>query len=202
MGSRRKQKMKYMITGGSRGLGQALVEHFNGDSYCRQNGYDITKDIDRLVEASFDYDVFINNAFDGPFHEPWANFAQTKLLYAVADAWRSKNKTGYIINIGSVGSESVMAPDPAFETYRVSKSALKAHSLQWTRAFKENKVLFRTSLLTVDRLDTELTRSRPSWTGNGIGMPEVCRYIDLIVNSQPNTCIEEIVAWVNLDHKH
>ena len=193
--------MKYMITGGSKGLGLALVSHFNGDSYCRTNGFDITKDVDRLAEASLNYDVFINNAFDGPFQEPWANFAQTNLLYAVGDAWRKNNKTGYIINIGSVGSESVVAPDPAFETYRVSKSALKAHSQQWTRAFKENKVLFRTSLLTVDRLDTELTRSRSSWTGNGIDTADICHYIETIVNSQSNTCIEEITAWVNFDHK-
>ena len=202
MGSRGQQTMKYMITGGSRGLGLALVSHFHGDSYCRQNGYDITKDIDRLAAASLDYDVFINNAFDGPFQEPWANFAQTNLLYAVADTWRKNNKTGHIINIGSVGSESVVAPDPAFETYRVSKTALKAHSLQWTRAFKENKVLFRTSLLTLDRLDTELTRSRSSWTGNGLDTADICQYIEIITKSQSNTCIEEIVSWVNFDHKH
>ena len=202
MGSRGQQTMKYMITGGSQGLGLALVSHFYGDSYCRQNGYDITKDIDRLAAASLDYDVFINNAFDGPFQEPWANFAQTNLLYAVADTWRKNNKTGHIINIGSVGSESVVAPDPAFETYRVSKTALKAHSLQWTRAFKENKVLFRTSLLTLDRLDTELTRSRSSWTGNGLDTADICQYIEIITKSQSNTCIEEIVSWVNFDHKH
>jgi len=194
--------MKYMITGGSRGLGLALVAHFNGDSFCRQNGYDITKDIDRLSAVSLDYDVFINNAFDGPFHEPWANFAQTNLLYAVANTWSKNNKTGYIINIGSVGSESVVAPDPTFETYRVSKSALKAHSLQWTRAFKENKVLFRTSLLTLDRLDTDLTRSRSNWTGNGLDTADVCQYIEMVTKSQSNTCIEEIVSWVNFDHKH
>jgi NAD(P)-dependent dehydrogenase (short-subunit alcohol dehydrogenase family) len=193
--------MKFMITGGSRGLGAAMVSHFNGDSFCRGNGYDITKDIDRIADISLNYDIFVNNAFDGPFHEPWANFAQTKLLYAVGDLWSKNNKDGYIINIGSIGSESVTAPDPTFETYRVSKSALKAHSKQWTRAFKENKVLFRTSLLTLDRLDTELARSRASWTGNGLNTADICQYIELIIKSQPNTCIEEIVSWVNFDHK-
>jgi len=193
--------MKYMITGGSRGLGLALVQHFNGDSYCRENGHDITKHLDQLAEISLDYDVFVNNAFDGPFHEDWANFAQTNLLYAVGEAWRKNNKNGYIINIGSVGTESVVAPDPVFETYRVAKIALKSHSQQWTRAFKENKVQFRTSLLTIDRLDTELTRSRPSWTGNGIDTKEICHYIEMITGSQPNTCIEEIIAWVNFNHK-
>ena len=193
--------MKYMITGGNRGLGQALVARFNGDSYSRSTGHDITKDAEVLAQASLDYDVFVNNAFDGPFQEPWACFAQTNLLWTVADLWRQRDKNGYIINIGSVGSEIVTAPDPSFETYRVSKAALKSHSQQWTRAFKENRVSFRTSLLTLDRLDTELSRSRLSWTGNGISANDVGDYIDLLTASQPNTCIEEIVAWVNFDHK-
>ena len=195
-----KKIMKYMITGGSSGLGKQLVEHFNGDSYSRSNGFDITKDIAAIAQKSLEYDVFINNAFDGPFQEPWANFGQVNLLYAVADLWAKENKTGHIINIGSVGSESVVAPMPSFETYRVSKAALKEHSRQWTRAFKDNNVPFKTSLLTLDRLDTELTRSRPSWTGNGLNTADICSYIELITNAQPNTCIEEIVGWVNLEH--
>lgn len=192
--------MKYLITGGNRGLGLAIAQHFNGDSISRSNGYDITKDINRIAEVSLDYDVFVNNAFDGPFQEEWADFGQTKLLYAVASLWKAKNKTGYIVNIGSVGSESVVAPDPSFETYRISKVALKEHSRQWTRAFKENKVPFKTSLLTVDRLDTEMVRSRPTWTGNGHNLADICAYIELITNSAANTCIEEITSWVNYDH--
>ena len=106
-----------------------------------------------------------------------------------------------IINIGSVASEVVARPDPSYETYRVVKQALKSHSRQWTRAFKENTVLFRTSLLTLDRLDTELTRGRPTWTGNGHDLKDICAYVEMIVNSANNTCVEEIVTWVNFDHK-
>jgi NAD(P)-dependent dehydrogenase (short-subunit alcohol dehydrogenase family) len=193
--------MRYMITGGNRGLGAKFVNHFNGDSYSRSNGYDITKDINKIAQASLAYDVFINNAFDGPFQEEWANFGQVKLLYAVAELWTKENKIGHIINIGSSGSENVVAPIPCFETYRISKVALKEHSRQWTRAFKENKVPFKTSLLTLDRLDTELTRSRASWTGNGLNTVDICSYIELIINAQSNTCIEEIIGWVNFDHK-
>jgi NAD(P)-dependent dehydrogenase (short-subunit alcohol dehydrogenase family) len=194
--------MKYIITGGNRGLGQVFVDHFNGDSYSRNNGYDITKEADRarLANNSLDYDVFINNAFDGPFQESWADFGQTKLLYDVANCWKQNNKIGYIINIGSIGSEFVVAPDPSFETYRISKVALKEHSRQWTRAFKENRVLFKTTLLTLDRLDTDITRSRPTWTGNGHNLTDICNYVELITNSSANTCIEEITSWVNFDH--
>jgi hypothetical protein len=106
--------MKYMVTGGNRGLGEALCARFNGDSYSRTDGYDITKDREKLVESSLNYDVFVNNAFDGPFQESWADFGQVKLLFDVATAWKNANKVGYIINIGSSGSESIVAPDPAW----------------------------------------------------------------------------------------
>lgn len=193
--------MKYMITGGNRGLGLTLVNHFNGDSYSRSNGFDIIKDKDRLAEISLDYDVFINNAFDGPFQETWADFGQVKVLFEVANAWQKAGKQGHIINIGSSGSEDIVAPEPSWETYRVNKVALKHHSQQWTRAFKTNQVPFKTSLITVDRLDTELSRSRPTWTGNGVALNDVVNMIELCLNTTPNTCLEEIKAWVNLDHK-
>jgi len=193
--------MKYMITGGNRGLGLFLTARYQGDSFSRSNGFDIIKDRQRLVETSLDYDVFINNAFDGPFQESWADFGQTKLLYEVAAAWRSANKDGYIINIGSSGSEDNVSPDPSWETYRVSKAALKHHSKQWTRAFKDNQVSFRTSLITVDRLDTPLSRSRSTWTGNGVDLENVAEMIDLCLSIKNNTCIGEIIAWVNLNHK-
>jgi NAD(P)-dependent dehydrogenase (short-subunit alcohol dehydrogenase family) len=191
--------MKYMITGGNRGLGQALCDRYNGDSYSRANEFDITKDRAKLVELSLDYDVFINNAFDGPFQEAWADFGQVKLLFDVATAWKNANKSGHIINIGSSGSESIVSPTPAWETYRVSKAALKHHSLQWTQAFKANQTLFRTSLITLDRLDTPLSRSRPNWTGNGIDLSDVGNMIDVCINLKNNTCISEIASWVNLD---
>lgn len=195
--------MKMLITGGNRGLGLTLCGYFKGDSISRDSGHDITKAQDRqhIAERSLSYDVFVNNAFDGPFQEAWADFAQTQLLWTVADLWQKNQKSGFIINVGSVGSEDTTAPDPAWETYRVSKAALKAHSRQWTRAFKENRVQFRTTLLTLDRLDTPLSRGRTSWTGNGIELLDVAAYIELVIRSQLNTCVEEIVSWVNFDHK-
>lgn len=188
-----------MITGGNRGLGLELCKQYEADSFSRATGYDITKDREKLAELSLGYDVFVNNAFDGPFQETWADFGQVKLLFEVASLWQKNNKAGYIINIGSSGSETIVAPEPSWETYRVNKVALKHHSQQWTQAFKANLVSFRTSLITVDRLDTELSRSRTTWTGNGVNLTDVRNMIDLCLNMNPNTCVGEVIAWVNLD---
>jgi len=194
---------KFLITGGNRGLGLHLVEKFNAHSRHRGNGYDITKDQDiaRIAEESLQYDVFVNNAFDGPPQEPWANFAQSQLYFAVYDAWRAAGKTGHIFNIGSSGSKSIVAPEPRFETYRVSKAALEHSSRQGTQAFKQNLVSFKTSLITLDRLDTELSRSRPNWTGNGINLTDISNFIQYAISVDSNTVIEEATFYCNLDFK-
>jgi hypothetical protein len=147
-----------------------------------------------------DYDVFVNNAFDGPPQEDWANFAQTQLYIAVYDAWKNANKAGWIINIGSVGEKSIVAPEPRFETYRVSKSALAHASKQGTQAFKNNLVKFRTSLITLDRLDTPLSRSRPTWTGNAVNLTDISNFINFGLTVDTNTCIEEITFYSNFHH--
>jgi NAD(P)-dependent dehydrogenase (short-subunit alcohol dehydrogenase family) len=193
--------MKVLVTGGNRGLGKHLVEEFNGVSISRSNNLDITKHYESIANLSLDYDVFINNAFDGPPQEAWANFGQSQLYFAVYDAWKSSNKKGWIINIGSVGEKLIVTPEPRFETYRVAKAALAHASKQGTAAFKANQVQFKTTLITIDRLDTDLSRSRPTWTGNGINLKDVSNFIKFSKTLDNNTCIEEITFYCNFDYK-
>lgn len=193
--------MKMLVTGGNRGLGLHLVQEFGATSVSRTDGLDITHDYAAIADMSLEYDVFVNNAFDGPPQEPWADFGQVQVYMAVYDTWKKNNKTGQIFNIGSSGSKSVVAPEPRFETYRVSKAALNHASQQGTQAFKQNVVPFRTTLITLDRLDTPLSRSRPTWTGNGINLTDVSNFIKFVTTVNPNTVIEEVTFYVNLDHK-
>lgn len=193
----------FLITGGNRGLGLHLTEKFNAHSKHRGNGYNITneQDITRIAAESMNYDVFVNNAFDGPPQEPWANFAQSQLYFAVYDSWKAAGKPGHIFNIGSVGSKHLVAPEPRFETYRVSKSALEHASKQGTQAFKQNQVAFRTTLITLDRLDTDLSRSRPNWTGNGINLNDISNFIQYAIDVHPNTVIEETTFYCDFNFK-
>jgi NAD(P)-dependent dehydrogenase (short-subunit alcohol dehydrogenase family) len=193
--------MKMLVTGGNRGLGKHLVEEFAGTSVSRADGIDITRDVAAIAAMSLDYDVFVNNAFDGPPQEAWANFAQSQVYFAVYDAWKSANKTGWIVNIGSVGNKTIVAPEPRFETYRVAKAALEHASRQGTAAFKTNTVPFRTTLITLDRLDTELSRSRTTWTGNAVNLKDVSNFIKYAKTLDPNTCVEEITFYCNLDYE-
>jgi len=193
--------MNILITGGNKGLGLYLATALNAESISRSNGWDITKDVEKIAARSTNYDVFINNAFDGPPQESWANFAQSQVYFAVYDAWKAAGKTGHIFNIGSSGNKTVVAPEPRFETYRVAKAALSHASKQGTQAFKQNQVRFKTTLITLDRLDTELTRSRTSWTGNGINLNDINNFIKYAVTVNSNTVIEEATFYCNLDHK-
>jgi NAD(P)-dependent dehydrogenase (short-subunit alcohol dehydrogenase family) len=193
--------MKMLVTGGNRGLGKHLVDVFGADSASRTNGFDINHNTHELAVLSLEYDVFVNNAFDGPPQELWANFGQSQLYFAVYDAWRTAGKTGWIFNIGSTGEKHLVAPEPRFETYRVAKAALSHASRQGTQAFKQNLVQFRTTLITPDRLDTELSRSRPTWTGNGIALTDVSNFIRYVTTVSPNTVIEEATFYVNFEHK-
>ena len=191
--------MKMLITGGERGLGLHLKQEFNADSISRTCGFDITVNVQDIANQSLQYDVFVNNAFDGPPQEAWANFGQAQVYFAVYDAWKAANKSGWIINIGSSGEKHIVAPEPRFETYRVSKAALSHASKQGTQAFKQNLVPFKTTLITLDRLDTELSRSRSNWTGNGINLKDISNFIHYGTKINPNTCIEEITFYCNLD---
>ena len=193
--------MKILITGGNRGLGLHLTKTLGATSISRTTNIDITKNVLDIATQSLDYDVFVNNAFDGPPQEAWANFGQSQVYFAAYDAWKSANKGGYIFNIGSSGEKTIVSPEPRFETYRVAKAALSHASKQGTQAFKNDQVKFKTTLITLDRLDTELSRSRPTWTGNGIDLHQVSDFINYSLGTTPNTCIEEIIFYCNLSYK-
>lgn len=181
--------MKILVTGGNRGLGKHIVDKLGADSISRTNGYDISTESDKIVSLSLGYDVFINNAFDG-------DFSQSKLYYKMFDEWKAHKKTGYIINIGSTGNKSI-SPLSKNEFYCVTKAALEHASKQGTLCFRKNHVAFKTTLINFDRLDSELSRSRPTWTGNGVSMDDITDMIQLLLNGKHNTCVEELTFACN-----
>ena len=203
--------MKTLITGGNKGLGLYLTEKFNADSISRDNGFDITKDEHLIAEKSLDYDVFINNAFDGPPHLPENNFGQCNTYFAVYEAWKNANKGGHIFNIGSIGAKIINAPEPRHRTYITAKAAIEFASKQGTMGFKRNQVKFKTTLITMDKLNTQdPPHWKPEWSeafwppldkwdGYGINLKDVHNFIQYCLTLDDNTCVEETVFYCNID---
>lgn len=81
------------ITGHTKGIGKAISNALSNHTIIgcsRSNGYDIDN-VDSIINAVVDCDVFINNAYNG--------YKQTELLEKLCDLWKNTNKL--IINIGS-----------------------------------------------------------------------------------------------------
>ena len=194
--------MKIVVTGGTSGLGEYLCEHLPGSqSFSRANGFDITKDSGRarIAEESLSCDIIINNAFDGPAHESYADLGQVKLLKEIFNLWNARSKIGYIINISSIASLFPIREWNSFQTYRFSKLALDEASFFCTRAFLNDQVPFRTSLIRQGRMDTVLARSRANWTGNGISLKYLTSSIQHLTSAPQNTCPYNIDLDVNLN---
>ena len=113
--------MKIAITGHTAGIGQALAKEYElagheiiGLSKREGNNIRVTPKICDLIEPC---DVFVNNA--------QAGYAQTELLFEMAQRWTNTNK--HIIVIGTMMTQDPVASIPGLDMdhYRVQKVALE-----------------------------------------------------------------------------
>lgn len=134
--------MKVYVTGGSKGLGKALVESLQDEmgrvtDLSRTTGYDLSKDLEAFVKD--DFDVYINNAQYG--------FQQTELLYRLFE--ENKYRDCHIINIGSVSGDG---DRKEVNKYAVEKAALEKATVQLQLVKSECHV----SLVKLGRMETEM----------------------------------------------
>jgi NAD(P)-dependent dehydrogenase (short-subunit alcohol dehydrogenase family) len=127
--------MKIAVTGHTQGIGQSLSRVYQQHGhkvvgFSRSNGFDITDPTARqkIVQASQDCDVFINNAHSSP-----GDFAQTDLLFELWAAWEGQHKT--IVNISSsMVMRWQQTPAGSAIAARASKLALENAAEQlWNR---------------------------------------------------------------------
>ena len=117
--------VKYAITGHTKNIGKFIYEKFdNAIGFSRSNGYDITKKCDRkrIIQESYNCDVFINNAPAG--------FGQAELCLDLWHQWKDRNKI--IINVGSrIAEDSVVVPNEYSHLleYSMQKRTLKTLSI-------------------------------------------------------------------------
>ena len=91
--------MNIAITGHTSGLGKACFDYYNSRpsitvaGFSKSNSFDISNPTP-ILHGCLDYDVFINNAYDG--------FEQVNLLYELIQGFKGK-----IINISSNSSDGI-----------------------------------------------------------------------------------------------
>lgn len=102
--------MKFLITGHTSGVGQALYNRFGGVGLSRSTGFDISKDdIHPYLDGC---DIFVNNA-----HCYDDIFAQTRLVY------KASHKRQIVI--GSMASDVARVRAGGAQMYSTAKSALE-----------------------------------------------------------------------------
>ena len=113
--------MKIAITGHTAGIGQALAIAYQNRGIdilglSKREGWNI-RNIPKICDQIEPCDVFVNNA--------QAGYAQTELLFEMAQRWSGTNK--HIVVISTMMTQSPISPLPGFvmDQYRVQKIALE-----------------------------------------------------------------------------
>lgn len=113
--------MKIAITGHTAGIGQALAKEYLSTGHeivgiSRRDGNNIrnTPKIADLVEPC---DVFVNNA--------QAGYAQTELLFEIAQRWQGTKKHIIVISTMMTQDPISVLPGLVMDQYRIQKVALE-----------------------------------------------------------------------------
>lgn len=113
--------MRVVITGHTQGIGRALARHFEIKRWdvvglSRSNGYDIERDVTKIVGAATGCDLFINNAYRDK---------QQLVLFN-----ELKDKVGKIICMGSISRQyPELIPTDYVHDKQELYEAMRLHSL-------------------------------------------------------------------------
>ena len=149
----------------------------------RANGYNLINDTDiqKLVDLSKNYEIFINSSL-------LKNFAQTTILQRVWTEWKASNKSGTIINFGSSADYFHRADN---KLYAVEKRALrdlcKNLSLHCTWHDSKIKVVY----FAFGGVDTPKTKEQwPHFTVHSV--QEICETVKWILDAPETMNIDEL----------
>jgi nucleoside-diphosphate-sugar epimerase len=113
--------MKIAITGHTAGIGQALTKQYTMRGHevvglSKREGHNI-RNIPKIADQVEPCDVFVNNA--------QAGYAQTELLFEMAQRWQGTKK--HIIVISTMMTQAPVSSLPGLDmdAYRVQKVALE-----------------------------------------------------------------------------
>lgn len=163
--------MIYAVTGHTAGFGKYIAQSLSTQGHSvvgvsRTTGFDLTKDIDTIVDHLKHCDVIINNSSGGNM--------QTQLLVRLYQTYRNFNKT--VVNVGSWIT-------------RIHHSELQDIDLLH---YTDKSFLLHTSEL-INRNNTELKSVYLSW-GFHPGNPILDRYPQLLDTTTVESAVDQLVA--------
>ena len=113
--------MKIAITGHTAGIGQALAKQYSARGHeivglSKREGYNI-RVIPKIASLIEPCDMFINNA--------QAGYAQTELLFEMAERWTGTHKHIMVISTMMTQSPTSVIPNLEMDQYRLQKVVLE-----------------------------------------------------------------------------
>ena len=113
--------MKIAITGHTAGIGQALAKEYSVNGHeivglSSRDGNNI-RNIPKICDQIEPCDVFVNNA--------QAGYAQTELLFEIAQRWQGTGKHIIVISTMMTQDPVSVIPGLGMDQYRVQKIALE-----------------------------------------------------------------------------
>jgi len=113
--------MKIAITGHTAGIGQALAREYESAGHeivglSKREGNNI-RNILKICDQIAPCDIFVNNAQVG--------YAQTELLFEMANRWQGTNKHIIVISTMMTQDPTSLLPGLDMDAYRIQKVALE-----------------------------------------------------------------------------
>jgi len=159
---------KIVITGHTKGIGQAIYNYFTADptniviGFSRATGFNISNPANRLeiVKASIDADIFVNNAYN------FCDDNQTCMLEEIHAMWKGLDKI--IINMSSIAADTNNQDQYAVTKRKLDQFCIKnSHTLPHIINLKPGWVM-------VDRVKNKIRNNNSMTTVQLIEIMDFC----------------------------
>ena len=173
-------QMKIAITGGTAGIGQALGNKYEALGHevvrlSRRTGHNI-RVIPKMADTIQPCDLFINNA--------QAGYAQSELLFAMADRWQGTKKHIIVISTQMTQSPVSSLPGLDMDQYRIQKVALE----ESVRQLRNQDLGIKFTIIRPGNIATSLDKTVPpaadvdNWANTLIDIFELARIQNLRIS--------------------
>lgn len=145
--------MKIAITGHTAGIGQALAQEYQAHGHeivgiSRREGNNI-RNIPKTADLIEPCDVFVNNA--------QAGYAQTELLFEMAQRWQGTKKHIVVISTMMTQDPTSVIPGLDMDHYRIQKVALE----QAVQQIRHRKIGVRLTVVRPGNIATSADKTVP-----------------------------------------